>query len=273
MTRRNKILIVVLVIITISLVGFNYYGPRAIIQINSKIYGLLRPIDKRLKLKPDDFNLKYEKITIRTSDKLILKGYLVRTDSFKQKGTIILIHGIRAYKEHFLPVCKMLSDSGYNSIIFDLRAHGESDGKFCTYGYLERNDLKTLIDSIYQIEHLSKKIGIWGQSLGGAIAMLTIASDKRVKFGIIESAFSDFRIIVHDYIKHFVGFDIPILSNYLLFRAERIAQARISSIFIFLMSLSSFVWVLTLIPGWGFIEQDELIPCPSTSTRQSRQAP
>jgi dipeptidyl aminopeptidase/acylaminoacyl peptidase len=118
----------------------------------------------------------------------------------------------------------MLSDSGYNSIVIDLRAHGESDGKFCTFGYLEKQDLILLVDSIYQIENLNKNIGIWGQSMGGAVAMLTLASDKRLEFGIIESTFSDFRIIVHDYIKHFVGFDIPFLSNYFVFRAERIAH-------------------------------------------------
>lgn len=224
MTRRSKILILILLIIAIGLLGFNYYGPRAIIQINSKLYGLLRPIDKGSISKPDDFDIKYEKINIGTLDKLTLRGYLIRTDSARQKGTIILIHGIRAYKEHFLPICKILADSGYNSIIMDLRAHGESDGKFCTFGYLERQDLVLLIDSIYQIENLNKNIGLWGQSMGGAVAMMTLAADKRLEFGIIESTFSDFRTIVHDYIKRFIGFDIPFLSNYLVFRAERIAN-------------------------------------------------
>jgi dipeptidyl aminopeptidase/acylaminoacyl peptidase len=224
MTRRSKILITILLIVTIGLIAFNYYGPRVIIQINSKIYGLLRPIDKRTISKPDDFDINYEKINIRTSDNLTLRGYLIRADSAKQKGTIILTHGIRAYKEHFLPICKILSDSGYNSIVMDLRAHGESDGKYCTFGYLESQDLISLVDSIYMIENLNKNIGIWGQSMGGAVAMLTLASDKRLEFGIIESTFSDFRIIVHDYIKHFVGFDIALLSNYLVFRAEKIAH-------------------------------------------------
>jgi dipeptidyl aminopeptidase/acylaminoacyl peptidase len=224
MTRRSKIFIITVLIITIGLFGFNYYGPRAIIQINSKIYGLMRPTDNKSIPRPDDFDINYEKITIRTSDNLILRGYLIRADSAKQKGTIILTHGIRAYKEHFLPLSKILSDSGYNSILMDLRAHGESDGKYCTFGYLEKQDLIILIDSLYQIVNLSKNIGIWGQSMGGAVAILTLASDKRLKFGIIESTFSDFRIIVHDYIKHFVGFDVPFLSNYLVFRAERIAH-------------------------------------------------
>lgn len=50
------------------------------------------------------------------------------------------------------------------------------------------------------------------------------SDDKRLGFGIIESTFSDFRIIVHDYIKHFAGFDIPFLSEYLVYRAEKIAH-------------------------------------------------
>jgi len=224
MTQMRKILIVIITIIAIVIIGFNYFGPRVIIQIQSKLFALLRPIDKTVIPKPEDYNFDYERISIRTADNLMLKAYLIRTESTKQKGTIILTHGIRAYKEHFFPVCKMLSDSGYNSIAIDLRAHGESEGKYCTYGYLEHHDLSILIDSILQFENLSQNIGIWGQSMGGAVAILTLASDRRLKFGIIESTFSDFNTIVHDYIKHFIGFDIPFISNYLIFRAERIAH-------------------------------------------------
>ncbi len=124
----------------------------------------------------------------------------------------------------------MLSDKGYNSVIIDLRAHGESEGKYCTFGYYEKNDISLLIDTISGIENLSSNYGIWGQSLGGAIAIQCLEKDKRLKFGIIESTFSDFRTIVHDYFRQRIGFDIPFITNYLIWRAENIAGFKAADI-------------------------------------------
>lgn len=202
----------------------NYYGPRVIVQISGGIYSLYRPIGRKDIPLPGHYGLKSEKVVIRTIDDLELKGYVIRTPAEKQKGTIVLIHGIRASKEHFLPLCKLLSDSGYNSVIIDLRAHGESGGKYCTYGFYEKSDLSLVIDHILRTDGMDPNIGIWGQSLGGAIALQTLAMDSRLKFGIVESTFADFRTIVHDYIHQRLGFDIPLLTDYLIWRAEGIAD-------------------------------------------------
>lgn len=220
--KRNKI--VVFIIIVIGFIIFNYWGPRMIIQINKGLYSVLRPFKKDQLLKLEDFSLKAQKLNITTADKLSLKGLLFRTENAKQKGTIILVHGRRASKERFLPICKLLSDSGYNSVIIDLRAHGESEGEYCTYGFYEKQDLMILIDSIHSIKDLNLNIGIWGQSLGGAVALQTLAIDKRLKFGVVESTFSDFNTIIHDYFGYYMGGDIPFLSNYLIMRAENIAK-------------------------------------------------
>ena len=185
---------------------------------------MYRPIGRKNIPTPDDYQLKSERITLTTTDNLLLKGYVIQTSSEIQRGTIILVHGIRASKEHFLPLCKFLSDSGYNSVIIDLRAHGESEGKYCTFGFNEKIDLRLLIDRLLMKEGLSSNLGIWGQSLGGAVTLQTLAIDPRLKFGIVESTFTDFRTIVHDYVKQRLGFDISFLTDYLIWRAEGIAN-------------------------------------------------
>ena len=48
--------------------------------------------------------------------------------------------------------------------------------------------------------------------------------DKRIKFGIIESTFSDFRTIVDDYFKLHAGFSFKTFSNYLVNRSGSIAD-------------------------------------------------
>ncbi|HLO57271.1 MAG TPA: alpha/beta fold hydrolase [Bacteroidales bacterium] len=225
MTNKARLLTGSILLMAIGLFCFNYYGARAIIQVRGDFVDFLRPVNAGLIPDTADFPLNYQDISCKTNDGLTLKGYIVRTDSINQKGTVFLVHGIRAYKEHFLPVARMLSDSGYNAVLIDLRAHGKSEGKYCTFGYLEKQDLTILIDTILNEKNLSSDIGIWGQSLGGAVALQTLAIDDRLKFGIIESSFSDFRITVHDYFKHFAGFDIPFLTDYLVHRAEKIGSS------------------------------------------------
>lgn len=221
MKRITKILIFCFSILIIVFLIFNYFGPRIIIQTKG---GMFSSNFANITHNPSDFDLNASPIEISTKDNLLLKAYLIRTDSLKQKGTIILVHGIRAYKEHFFPLCKMLADSGFNSVVLDLRAHGESEGKYCTFGFYEKQDLSILVDSISKIKNLNLNIGIWGQSLGGAIALQSLEFDKRICFGIVESTFSDLRTITHDYTRNKLGFDIPFVTDYLLWRAAYIAD-------------------------------------------------
>ena len=67
------------------------------------------------------------------------------------KGTIILLHGIRSNKSHFNDLSNYLSTNGFNSVALDLRAHGESEGKFCSFGVNEKRDVKKLIHFLEKI--------------------------------------------------------------------------------------------------------------------------
>ncbi len=221
MKLRYKILIPCITLITIGLGTLNYIGPRMIIEINNPIINQHKNDTRKLP-KPSDYNLNSERFYIRTSEGFKLSGYIIKTDSAIQKGTLILVHGIRAYKEIYFPACKLLADHGYNSVIIDLRAHGESEGKYCTFGYKEKKDISIVIDSLSTIKGLNNNYGIWGQSMGAAVAMQTLATDHRLKYGIIESTFADFKTIVNDYAKNIFGFQLPILNNYLIWRAESI---------------------------------------------------
>lgn len=158
---------------------------------------------------------------VATDDGLKLQAYLTYSKQKKDKGTVILLHGIRSWKENFAEMSQSLAKQGYNAVALDLRAHGQSEGTYCTFGVNEKQDVKLLIDEIIK-EGLNSNIGVWGQSLGGAIALQSLAHDPRLKFGIIESTFSDFSTIVHDYIGYHTGVSIEILSEFLMWRAGKI---------------------------------------------------
>lgn len=229
-TRFKKIALIATALAVVAFLLFNYFVPRMIVGMKGGIYSLIPSNLNAQKKTPSKYNLDYEHVSIRTKDNLKLYAYIIRTDPTKQKGTVIFIHGIRNCKESNLPRCKMLADSGYNSVVIDLRGHGESEGEFCTYGFYEKQDISILIDSISNISDLSKNIGIWGASLGGAIAIQAMAIDKRIKFGIVESTFSELEPIIHDYFALCFGFDIPFVTNYLIWRAENIADFKVDEV-------------------------------------------
>jgi len=175
-------------------------------------------------LSPEHLNLASESLRWMSFDSIQLDGYWIDSTIDSSKGVMILIHGIGGCKEHFLPVSNKLAHMGIESVIFDSRAHGNSEGDYCTYGYKERRDISVIVDSILTRE-AQTKIGIWGNSLGGAIALQSLERDKRINFGIIESTFAELDDIVYDYKDRLTGgFGVRVISEYALNRAGELAD-------------------------------------------------
>lgn len=210
----RKITIGILIIMILGFIGVNNIAPYAITQ-PPKINESITPIE---------LNLKSESLELKTRDNIELSGYWIKSEIDISKGIIILIHGIGGCKEHFLNLAKELSKEGIESIVFDGRAHGKSGGEFCTYGFKEKKDIAEIVDKIKDRKP-NLPIGIWGNSLGGAIAIQTLEFDKRIKFGIIESTFTELNQIVFDYKKRILkGIGIRSLSDFALKRAGEIAD-------------------------------------------------
>ncbi|BDD12147.1 hypothetical protein FUAX_45790 (plasmid) [Fulvitalea axinellae] len=163
------------------------------------------------------------RFSVTSHDSFEIKGLISKADPVSRKGAIILAHGIRAYKEHFAPLARRANDKGFDAILIDLRAHGESQGRYCTFGFHEKKDISRVIDYLEANGH-ADNLGIWGQSLGGAVAMHSLAHDSRLRFGIIESSFSDFDKTVHDYFKRFSGVNVPFFADFLIKRAGDIGE-------------------------------------------------
>lgn len=198
----------------IGFVGVNNIAPLAIVQpprINESIT-------------PQELELKSEDLHLTTADGVNLIGYWIQSDLDTSKGIIILIHGIGGCKEHFLNLAKELSKKGIESIVFDGRAHGKSGGEYCTYGFKEKHDIAQIVDKIKE-QKPNLTIGIWGNSLGGAIAIQALEIEKRIQFGIIESTFTELNQIVFDYKKRTLkGIGIRSLSDHALKRAGQLAD-------------------------------------------------
>ncbi|MCC6460988.1 MAG: alpha/beta fold hydrolase [Saprospiraceae bacterium] len=164
-------------------------------------YMILTPRKFNLAQTPADWGLPFEKITIPTADSLQLNGYWIHQPGDTGKTTIVLLHGVGGCKEHWLPTATWLWQQGYETVLMDARAHGESEGAYCTYGYFEKKDVATVAAWLNN-QHPGVSLGVWGNSMGGAIALQALATVPQLRFGIVESTFADFRTIVFDYQRH-----------------------------------------------------------------------
>lgn len=203
-----------------------FYAPRFIIDTRIK-----KPFSARKKaaLFPVPENYILRKFHFRSLDGLLLSALeICPKDTIE--GTLVVLHGIRAWKESMISKALVLSEGRRRILIPDLRAHGESEGRFTTFGFCEKEDVKALLNHADSVFKDGGNYGIFGQSLGGAIALQALAEEPRLKYGIIESTFSDLSPTVHDYAEFHLGFEFKALTDFLLYRAEQIADFKADSV-------------------------------------------
>lgn len=121
-----------------------------------------------------------------------LKGTYLPASSPSDK-TVIFVHGISGSRLMGLWYNSLYTNAGYNVLLYDSRAHGESGGPSATWGYYEKYDLDQWVDWVKERQP-NGIIGIHGVSMGAATALEHAAlneSAKRVNFYIADSAYAD----------------------------------------------------------------------------------
>lgn len=109
------------------------------------------------------------------------------------KNTIVFVHGIAANRLVGLWYAPLYWNAGYNVLVYDSRASGESGGNSVTWGFYERYDLDQWIDWVEQ-HNPGGIIGVHGMSMGAATALMHAEmneSTRKVQFYIADSAYSD----------------------------------------------------------------------------------
>ena len=120
---------------------------------------------------------------------VMLRGWQCRP-SESSRGTIVYLHGVADNRGSATNVIRRYTAKGFDVIAYDSRAHGESDGDVCTYGYFEKDDLRRIIDGV---EH--RPIILLGTSLGAAVAIQAAARDSRIAGVVAAETFSDLRTV------------------------------------------------------------------------------
>jgi hypothetical protein len=122
-------------------------------------------------IKPDTA---FEAIKLKTKDGLNIECWHMKQND--PKGTVILFHGHGSSKSKILDEAAYMFYLGFNTLLVDFRAHGGSEGKTCTIGYEEAEEVKLAFD--YVKENGEKNISLWGISMGAAAISRAISEYK-----------------------------------------------------------------------------------------------
>jgi len=179
-----------------------------------------------------------EDFDVRGPDGVLLRGWKVRPPN-PNGSWVLLFHGVADNRVGVIGQSEFLLKAGYSVVMMDARAHGASEGPIATYGWLERNDTRAIVDALVwsevrRYENAQIRSGKWkvlvedeakplgashfpaprpgtsrpgtpahifalGESMGAAIALQSAGADPRIEAVVAESSFANLREAAYDY--------------------------------------------------------------------------
>ncbi len=157
---------------------------------------------------------------VRATDGVLLRGWKV-TPAQPNGNWVLLFHGVADNRAGVLGQAELLLRAGYGVVMMDARAHGASEGPMASYGWLERNDTRAVVDALISSEQeryvsvqMSDPLSLpgisrptprplhifaLGESMGAGIALQSAAADPRIEAVVAEASFANLREATYDY--------------------------------------------------------------------------
>ncbi len=220
------------------------------------IYGYLHPPRRPINKTPKDMGLKYEEVSFRADSPLRLRGWFIPARQKSLIGlapTIILCHGYPSNRQRVLNRLEIFSPK-YNYLLFDFRALGQSAGTFSSFGLYEQRDLAAAIKYLHTRDDIEQdKIGLFGFSMGGAVALMVAAEFPEIKAIVVESPYASLDgIIKHIFSRQAAWNRFMVNLTILIGRAFKVDLRKVSP----LEAVKEFKIPLLIIHS----RQDEQIP-------------
>ena len=152
---------------------------------------------------PAALGLPFEDVTLTAADGIRLHGWFVPSWN---GATVMLVHGYKDSRANLLGVAEILYRHGYNLFLISLRAHDGSDGETITFGDREMHDLAAGFSWLTARAGLdANRIGVFGVSMGGTIAIRYAAENARIRALVADCAFSSLEDTIETSIRFFTG--------------------------------------------------------------------
>jgi len=140
---------------------------------------------------PAQQGVRFERVTFTSEDGTRLSGWFFPAAG-PAKGTIVHCHGNAQNITSHWRGGDFLPERGFHLLVFDYRGYGASDGSPTRRG--------TVMDARAAVAYVRgrpdvdpRRVALFGQSLGGAVAVVVAAGDPRIKGAVIDSAFTSYQ--------------------------------------------------------------------------------
>lgn len=121
-------------------------------------------------------------------------------------ATVVFLNGYTTNRSRFLPEAQLLNGAGFNVLLMDCRACGDSSGSLNTFGLYEVNDVRGAIQFLAQQPGVDpQRIGLVGHSQGGATAILAAKDISAVKAVVTISTFTSLQDNLNSMARNVIG--------------------------------------------------------------------
>lgn len=188
------LLIILIIFVLIFLTGFMFAG--------MVVYPIRFGVERTYKMEVDKGKIDVDQYSAWEKEEVRLEspyGYSLYGLFFPAAGSkraVILTHGITYTLYGSIKYMEMFRTLGFNIFIYDNRFHGRSGGKYATFGYYEKHDLRAVTDWVEARIGEGAIIGTHGESMGAAISLQHAAIDPRVRFVIEDCSFNNLETLL-----------------------------------------------------------------------------
>jgi uncharacterized protein len=128
--------------------------------------------------------LQFREVTFKSGDGLTLFGRFVPG---RNKATVLLVHGLGQTNPDMLFYAEILASAGFGIFMFDLRAHGSSDGDTSTNGVCEAEDVTGAMNYLlHRIDVNGQRIGALGIGLGAQAILHGALHTENIRAMVLE---------------------------------------------------------------------------------------
>jgi pimeloyl-ACP methyl ester carboxylesterase len=157
------------------------------------VYQATRPEERKpFEAHPADLGLSYEDVSFAPRNgELKLQGWLL--NGSPGSPHLIFVHGLgsqRTDTQSLDLAARLVRNEGYSVLLFDLRAHGTSEGDRITAGQLERDDVLGAYDFLLSRGAQPGRVGLRGLCYGAGIAIMAAAQEPGIAAVVADSAFA-----------------------------------------------------------------------------------
>lgn len=193
---KKIVLGLVIVAVLVVTVGLPYAMARLVTRAGT------RPMDLALTSTPADYGLEYEEVKFTSTDGVSLSGWYL--GGAGSDVAIACGHGLFRSRREVLDRAAFFRKLGYDTLVFDFRRHGDSEGETVTLGFHEQKDFLGAVDFLQEQKH-GRKIVLYGVSMGAVAALLAAVQSTEIAAVIADSPFSSIEFTVVHHLKLLFG--------------------------------------------------------------------